>query len=632
MASGDIRIIIDYANGDIKSATDEAEDKSKKAGKKSGKEYSKEFGKAVSRGFKSDVTPALKVITGATKTALALGAAVAGIGTVTLFKSVQAASEQEDAVNRLAGALKSSGEFSQEALTDFQQYASELQKISTVGDEVALGQLALAKSYKASNEQAKQIVTVASDMAQAFGTDLETQVRQISKTLGGFAGELGETQPALKALTAEQLRNGDAIKILGQAYAGQAQNALQTYSGAVAQAKNSFGDLLEQIGKIITQNPLLIKAIGSLNKLFIQTGEEVKKFGASFDIFKDVIFPLLDVGDTITNYVIPPLENFFNIGKVVFNFISAGLAKVISGFANLGFIVAKALDFAGVGEGVSSFLKDLEETTEKTADELSLKVGESLSQVYDFPISETLARKNEDLRAFFQEQRAIITEEGETTKAVANQKQAEAVDGFKTYGELVLGTFQAVEFGAKQSQAELAQVAKQTASIVKGGIANSISGGIQNIVQSLAKGEDVFANFGKFLLSTFGDLAIQLGSFFITQGIAVEALNAISGTGAIIAGTALVALGSIMKAFSGGGGSSSSGSAPSGATTPSFITGDTVEEGFAGEGEPAQAGTIVNVNVDGNVNDGGAFIRDLAEQIGEESDKQGIVFNNLATV
>ena len=626
MASGDIRIIIDYANGDIKSATDEAEDKFKKSGKKAGREYAKELSTAL----KTDIGPALKT---AAQAAAAIGAAIAGIGTVTLFKSIDAASQQEDAVNRLSGALKSSGEFSRAALADFQQYAAELQKVSKVGDEVALGQLALAKSYKASNEQAKEIVKVAADMAQAFGTDIETQVRQISKTLGGFAGELGETQPALKALTAEQLRNGQAIKILGEAYAGQAQNALKTYSGAVAQAKNSFGDLLEEIGKIITQNPIVIKLIGELTKIFIKAGESVKAFASNFDAFEDAIYPLLDIGDTITEYVIPPLELLKNIGTVVFNTLVSGVSSVVAGFGFLGGKIAELLDKFNIAPALSAGLKDFAETSKLTAVEAANEVGDSVDQILDFPVSETLAQKNEDLRVYFQEQQAIIAEESLKAQEDLVANQTAAVEATQTYGQLLLDTFKNVQIGGTQTAAQMAQVAKQTASIVKGGIVNTISGGIQNIVTSLAKGEDVFANFGKFLLSTFGDLAIQLGSFWIAQGIAIEAANAVSGTGAIIAGAALVAVGSLLKAFAGSGGGAGSGSAPSGsAPTPSFVTGDTVEEGFAEEGEVAQAGTIVNVNVDGNVNDGGAFIRDLAQQIGEESDKQGILFNNLATV
>jgi hypothetical protein len=626
MASGDIRIIIDYANGDIKSATDEAEDKFKKSGKKSGKSFSSQFSKAL----KADITPALKTTA---KTVAALGAAVAGIGAVTIFKSIQSASQQQDAVNRLAGALKSSGEFSQAALKDFQQYASELQKVSKVGDQVALGQLALAKSYKASNEQAKQIVTVAADMAQAFGTDLETQVRQISKTLGGFAGELGETQPALKALTAEQLRNGDAIDILSKAYAGQAQNALNTYSGAVAQAKNSFGDLLEEVGKIVTQNPAIIKAIGGVTKAFVAATKQVAEFASNFDIFVDLLDPMTTFADAVIAYVVAPLELAKNVGKLFFDLIVASIQGTVSQLGFLGGKVAEFLGKFGVDNKLTRGLEDFAEVSRAVSQEADQNLINSVKGLLDFPLSEGLAQKNEDLKTFLAEQRQIIAEETARSKENLITNQDETAKQTQSYGKLLIDTFNNVSLVATTSRDQMALVAKQTASIVKGGLVKSISGGIQNIVTSLAKGEDVFANFGKFLLGTFGDLAIQLGNFWIAQGIAIEAANAVSGTGAIVAGAALVAVGSLLKAFAGSGGGASSGAAPSGAApTPSFLGGDTVEEGFAEEGEVAQAGTIVNVNVDGNVNDGGAFIRDLAEQIGEESDKQGIVFNNLATV
>jgi len=178
----------------------------------------------------------------------------------------------------------------------------------------------------------------------------------------------------------------------------------------------------------------------------------------------------------------------------------------------------------------------------------------------------------------------------------------------------------------------MAKTAAATAKIVKNGLAKGISGGIQNIATSLAKGEDVFANFGKFLLTTIADLAIQLGSFFIAEGIAVEALNAVSGTGAIAAGAALVALGSLLKASIGGGGAAaSSGGSGGGGSTPSFAsdnepTGEFVEEGAS----VAQASTTINFNVDGNIKGDEEFIREIVEDIGTEGGKQGLVFDNFS--
>ena len=198
----------------------------------------------------------------------------------------------------------------------------------------------------------------------------------------------------------------------------------------------------------------------------------------------------------------------------------------------------------------------------------------------------------------------------------------------------LLNTFKGISIGITQTQVEMAKAAKQTAAIVKNGLVKSISGGIQNIVQSLAAGENVFANFGKFILQTIGDLAIQLGTFFIAQGIAVEAMNAISGTGAIVAGAALVALGSLLKAAAGSGGAgggASAGGGGGGAATPTFPTDEGPSGEFLEEATAATPSTVVNFNIDGNVKGDEEFIRDTVASIGEEAGKQGLVFDNFAT-
>jgi len=214
----DINLVIRYDNGNIDAVAKETEKKLKKTGEKSGEEFSSEF----SKGLDSLIPSVAQV-----------GAAVAAIGAVTVFKSVRAAIEQENAVNRLAGSLRAAGDLSEEALTDLQDFASELQKISTIGDETTLAMLSLAKGFGASNEQAKQIAAIAADLSVGIGVSFESAVRLASKTLGGFAGELGESIPALKNLTQEQLRNGEGLTILAEKYRGLGQNELNTFSGSL---------------------------------------------------------------------------------------------------------------------------------------------------------------------------------------------------------------------------------------------------------------------------------------------------------------------------------------------------------------------------------------------------------------
>lgn len=202
------------------------------------------------------------------------GAAVAAFG---VRKITQAASEQEQAVKSLNTALALTGEFTQENSKRFQEFASELQKNSTVGDEVTLSLIGLTKSMGATNEQTEKIIQAATDLSAVTGESLETSVRNITKTLGGMKGELGETQPELRNLTAEQLRAGAAIDILNEKYKGSAKELTNTFGGAVQQAKNSFGDLLEEVGNLIIKNPVVIAGIKELSRGFTSLGTLIKE-------------------------------------------------------------------------------------------------------------------------------------------------------------------------------------------------------------------------------------------------------------------------------------------------------------------------------------------------------------------
>jgi len=182
------------------------------------------------------------------------------------FATIDAANRQEDSINSLNAALRQNGVFSLVASEELREFASELQRVTKFGDEATLEQLAFAQSMGASISQSKQIVKAAADMSAALGMDFNSAVRNITKTLGGLKGELGEAIPALGALTQEQLRSGAAIDLVANMFAGQAQAATQTFSGRVTQLSNSWGDLLEEVGSFVTKSPLVNTAIETVAK------------------------------------------------------------------------------------------------------------------------------------------------------------------------------------------------------------------------------------------------------------------------------------------------------------------------------------------------------------------------------
>ena len=158
---------------------------------------------------------ALKSVDGIKSAFKALGAvAAAAAGAFTIKKVVEAAAKQEQAIKSLNTALALTGDFSEENSKRFQEFAAELQKNSTVGDEVSLSMVALTKSMGATNEQTEKIIQAAADLSAVTGESLETSVRNITKTLGGLKGELGKPNLSLRGLQQKSSKPGQQLTYL----------------------------------------------------------------------------------------------------------------------------------------------------------------------------------------------------------------------------------------------------------------------------------------------------------------------------------------------------------------------------------------------------------------------------------
>ena len=200
------------------------------------------------------------------------------IGSSTQFikESIAASAEQEAALNRLSQSLRATGEFSQQAVEDFSQFASELQKTSVFGDEVVIGQLAIAKSLGATNEQAKELVQAAANLAATFGGSLEENVFKLGKTLNGVINrDLKNAIPELKSLGDEALKSGEALRLVNERFGGAAASELSTYAGNTIALSNAFSDLQEELGAFITKSDTVSGIISVATGLFQEITQSI---------------------------------------------------------------------------------------------------------------------------------------------------------------------------------------------------------------------------------------------------------------------------------------------------------------------------------------------------------------------
>lgn len=324
-------------------------------------------------------------------TAAFAGLAAAGASLAAVFSGRQllaglravtdAAATQEQAVADLNSALRLAGDFSEAASEEFQSFASNLQSVTRIGDETTLQLLSLAKSFGVSNEQAKELVTAAADLAQVSGLSLDSAVRNLGKTFGGLTGELGEVIPQLKELTKEQLQSGAAIEFVTKRFGGAAAAATNTYGGAVDQLSNSFGDLLEEIGQIVTENPKVIASIKGVTEIITQFGKDV-------DDSTDDLSGFISDG---LNDVIRLLPNVLRGFKLLAT--SVEILANNTPFGQLASLIRRITTSASSGRSVINTLTEayvkLATSVLKIVD-VFLKVPDSIGEFLGFDLSDTI--------------------------------------------------------------------------------------------------------------------------------------------------------------------------------------------------------------------------------------------------
>jgi hypothetical protein len=594
-----VTLTLDLESGSIEKPFKDVEKQAKQTGSKAGKSISD----GLSKGFGSVL-----------KLAAPLAAAASAIaGAFTLREAIRNAQIQEDAVNRLNSALQATGKFSQSTSKELQNFASDLQQVSKFGDEAILESIALTQSLADLDTKGLKRATQASlDLASALKIDLTTASQLVARAANGQISTFTRYGIQIEKGRTEAETFENTLRTLEQRFGGRAQSEVNTFSGAIAQLKNNFGDTLEEIGFFITKNPFLIEAIKQISQSLSSATKGISEFFKSIDFFKDVITPILNFNDAIINFVVAPLELLSNVASSVFDNIRLLIQGFVARIGQIGGILGDALNATGFASESAQSLKNFAASSASILQEFKAEVQQN--DIFDFSVSAKLAEQNEQLRLGLESFNQTIID-GEATAASLPSA------GFS---KPIEDATKSIREQAEKARAELEKLQADVNRIINQGLTRTISGGIQNIASSLAQGKNLFQEFGSFLLASFGDLAIQLGEFYIAKGLADLAL--FGGAGAsIAAGAALIGVGAILKSFFGG----SSGSSPSGAgaqatggTTSGFDQSDLADVPV--DLQRQEKDKSVQVVIQGNVFDSEETGTSIAKILSDAFGKQGV--------
>lgn len=187
------------------------------------------------KNFKNEVDGTKNSITGFYMELGAMGARMATHLPSAVAKTIQAFGEQEVALNKLAAAIRSHGGKVAETLPIMQNFASEIQRIVTYGDEQVLAMQAMATSMGVNADQMDGVIRSAIGLASALGMDVATATKAASAAIQGKTTMLQEYIPSLSKCKTEEEKLAKVQELSANGFS-QAEAAAETLNGKLKAA------------------------------------------------------------------------------------------------------------------------------------------------------------------------------------------------------------------------------------------------------------------------------------------------------------------------------------------------------------------------------------------------------------
>ncbi|MDE6519673.1 MAG: hypothetical protein K2K91_04330 [Ruminococcus sp.] len=185
---------------------------------------------------------------------------------------------QLEAETRLGAILKGNLGATNEQIQSLKDYASELQNIGVIGDEVQLSGLQELSTYIENADNLKPMMSVLTDMlAQQYGLNATAESAvtistMLGKVLGGQTSALSrygyffdEAQEQLLKFGTEEQRVATLAEVVSASVGGVNEALAQTNAGKMQQLSNTIGDIKEQFGDAVYQIEAIF--LPALNRL-----------------------------------------------------------------------------------------------------------------------------------------------------------------------------------------------------------------------------------------------------------------------------------------------------------------------------------------------------------------------------
>ena len=275
------------------------------------------------KGFQKDaekLTDSLGKVKGMLKGVAAAAAAAFSVQKLAAFikESKEAYNVQLEAETKLGQVLRNTTGATQDQIEAVKEWASELQEVGIIGDEITLSGLQELGTYIEEANSLKTLSKVLDDMlAQQYGFNATAESAvtistMLGKVLEGQTSALSrygykftEAQEELLKYGTEEERVATLAEVVEASVGGMNEALAQTPTGRMKQLSNTMGDVKEQFGEAFTViSTLFLPALQDLAAVLAQAAQLATRLSYSLaDIFGVEVTNAAAVTDSINGSV-----------------------------------------------------------------------------------------------------------------------------------------------------------------------------------------------------------------------------------------------------------------------------------------------------------------------------------------
>ena len=256
----------------------------------------------------------------------AIGEAATELFNIFITDGIKAAQAEESALNALGFALASAGKLTEGAVQGFEEFSQALEKNSKFSGAAITNAAALVESLGNLDQSGLKRATQATvDLASALRIDLDTAARLVGKAAEGNVESFKKFGLQIKKSEDNASTFANALTAIEKRFGGAGLNAINTYEGALTQAKNSFEELIKVTGNAIIKNQVVIGVIKGVADVFNELTDNAKPLQQIFaETIANGILTTIDALILLTG-ILQPIEKVFT---AVFSSIGTAIATV----------------------------------------------------------------------------------------------------------------------------------------------------------------------------------------------------------------------------------------------------------------------------------------------------------------